>query len=55
MKQKNFAVQVLEGAEAKRTYVILELSDVPNQPAKPVAVCESGEEIAQFFDNLKID
>lgn len=55
MKQKNFIIECLEGAEDKRTFVIREIPEVPNAPAKPVAVCESGDEIAQFFDNLKID
>lgn len=55
MKQKNFVIEVIEGGEASRTYIVRELPVVPNQPAPCVAVCSSGDELAQFFDNLKIN
>lgn len=55
MKQKNFVVEVLEGGESSRTYVIRELPNVPNAPARPVCVCSSGDEIAQFFDNITFE
>lgn len=54
MKQKMFIVRLLEGAESKRTYVIEEMSENPQVPPRPVAVCENGDEIAQFFDNFEI-
>lgn len=53
MKQKNLIIEVLEGAEEKRTYIIREIPTQPNQPAAPLAVCESGDEIAAFFDSFK--
>lgn len=55
MKEKRFVVEVLIGAEDSKTFVIRELPSVPNAPAIPVAVCSSGDEVAQFFDNIKFE
>lgn len=47
-------VEVIESAEGKRTYVIREFVG-PQQPPATLAVLDSGEEVAQFLVNLKID
>lgn len=52
MKQVNFVIEALESLDGKRTYVIREL--VGNQPPQTLAVCSTGEEIAQFFNDFKI-
>ena len=54
MKSKTFIVETCVGAENKRTYIIRELSSIPAAPSKIVAVCDSTEELAQFFDNVAI-
>ena len=54
MKDKTFIIECFEGAEAKRTYIIREMPDQPGVAPKTVAVCENGDEIAQFFDNVEI-
>lgn len=52
MNQKNFVVECLEGPEGKRTFIIREL--VPNGAPVTRAVCESGDDIATFFDDGKL-
>lgn len=54
MKTKTFIVETCVGADNKRTYIIRELSPIPAAPSKIVAVCESTDELAQFFDNVQI-
>lgn len=54
MDQKNFIVEIIEGGEGKRTYIVRTLPSVPNEPARPVAVCDNVDELAQFFDNVKV-
>lgn len=53
METKNFVIEVIEGAERKRTFIVRELG-LPNQPAIVKAVCDSPEELAQFFDSDKL-
>lgn len=55
MKQKNFVVECLIGAENRVTFIVRELPNVPNAPAQPVCVCESSEELAQFFDAVTLE
>lgn len=52
MKQKNFAVEMLIGAEDSVTFVVREFSE-PNYPPVPVCVCSSPDELSQFFDDIK--
>lgn len=49
MKTKNFVIEVIEGAEGTRTFIIRELV-APNLP--PVTKCVTSDvaELAQFFD-----
>lgn len=51
-KTKNIIVEIIEGAENKRTFVLREI--VPNQPPVTLGVCESGDEVAQFLDAIEI-
>lgn len=53
METKNFIIEVIEGGEGKRTFIVRELG-APNQPAIVKAVCDSGDELAQFFDSDKL-
>lgn len=55
MKQKNFVVEVIIQGEDKKTFIVRELPPVPNAPALPVAVCDSADELAQFFDNVNAE
>lgn len=49
---KNVILEIIEGAEGKRTYIVREF--VPNSAPTTLAVCDSTEELAQFLDNLEI-
>lgn len=53
MSTKNFVVEVIEGAEAKRYFIIRELMP-GNQPPTICLVSDDPEEVAQFFDSVKI-
>lgn len=52
---KNFIVEVIEAGEGKRNYILRELPNQPNAPAKTLGCFDSADEMAQFLDNLKID
>lgn len=54
MNSKTFIIETIVGAENKRTYIVRELPSAPNAPARPVAVCDSSEELARFFDDVTI-
>lgn len=51
-KVKNVIIEIIEGGENKRTYVIREL--VPNSAPQTLAVCDTADEVAQFLDALAI-
>lgn len=53
-KTKNILIEIIEGAENKRTYVVRELPSQPNQAPLTLGVCESSEELASFLDGLEI-
>lgn len=53
-KTKNILIEIIEGAENKRTYVVRELPQAPNQPALTLGVCESADELASFLGSLEI-
>lgn len=52
MKVKNVFVEIIEGGENKRYYIVRSISG-PNQPADTLGVFESADELAQFFDSFK--
>ena len=47
MNQKNFIVEVVEGTE--RTFIIRELSNIPNAPAVYRLITDDPQEVAKFF------
>lgn len=53
MSTKNFIIEVIEGAEAKRYFIIRELQP-GNTPPSTCLVSDDPEEVAQFFDTVKI-
>lgn len=53
-KTKNIIIEIIEGAENKRTYVVRELPIQPNTPPATLGVCESADELASFLDALEI-
>lgn len=53
-KTKNILIEIIEGGERKRTYVVRELPQVPQQPPVTLGVCESADELASFLDGLEI-
>lgn len=53
-RTKNILIEIIEGAENKRTYVVRELPQAPNQPAVTLGVCESADELASFLGSLEI-
>lgn len=53
-KTKNIIIEIIEGAEKKRTYVVRELPQVPQQPPVTLAVCESADELASFLASIEI-
>lgn len=55
MKQKNLILECIEGAECKRYYIIRELPNIPNAPARTMAVCETADEVAEFLTSYQID
>ena len=52
MKSTNVIVEVIEGAEASKTFIVRSLPESPQQKPQVLGVFTSGEEVAQFFDNL---
>lgn len=52
-KVKNVILEIIEGDEGKRTYIVREIQ--ANQPPVTLAVCDNTTELAQFLDQLKID
>lgn len=50
---KNVILEIIEGAEGKRIYIVREL--VANNAPNTLAVCDSTEELCQFLDNFKIN
>lgn len=53
MKQKNFVIEVLDSG-SKRTFIVREISPMPNVP--PVTKCVTSDpmELAQFFGSDEI-
>ena len=53
MKQKNFVVEILEGS-GKRTFIVRELSLIPNAPAVVCFVTDNPKELASFFGSSEL-
>lgn len=53
MKQKNFVIEVVEGAE-KRTFIVRELPLIPNAAPVPRLVTQDPEELASFFSSSEL-
>ena len=53
-KTKNIIIEIIEGAEKKRTYVVRELPNAPQQPPVTLGVCESADELASFLAAIEI-
>lgn len=53
-KTKNLIVEIIEGGESKRTYVVRELPGAPNTPPVTLGAFDSTDELAQFLDALEI-
>lgn len=51
MNQKNFFVEVLE-KDGNKTYIVREISPLPNVPPMPVAVCDDVTQLSSFFDGV---
>lgn len=55
IKQKAVIVEVLENSDdGQCTYIVREIP-MQNSPAVTLAVCQSPDELAQFFINFEID
>ena len=54
MEQINFIVELYDGAENRRVYVIKRLI-AAGQPPVTIAICDSADELAQAFDNFKVE
>lgn len=53
METKNFIVEVIEGGEDTRTFIVRELG-APNQPAQVRFVASNADELAQFFGSSEL-
>lgn len=54
-KTKNILIEIIEGADNKRTYVVRELPQAPNQAPVTLVVCDTAADLANFLSSLEIN
>lgn len=50
-KTKNFIIEVIEGAESKRIFVVREIAQLPNVPPVTRLCTDDPQEIASFLSS----
>lgn len=53
MKTKNLIIEIICAPNHKRYFIVREI--VPNQAPVTVSICDSGEGLASFLDEVKME
>lgn len=53
MKTKNLIIEIISDANGKRYFIVREI--VPNQAPVTDIICDSGEDLASFLDEVKME
>lgn len=54
MKTKNFVLEVIEDSDGKRTFIVRELTPIPNVPPVTKFVTSDASELATFFASSEL-